>query len=295
VADRWQRDGECLACHHHAMVLRVTALAEARGIAFDHDLARSAAHAIREVDDKYAANLRPALGSADGILRASMETGGDVAFGNGWFLAAELAAHLPAGASQQTIAAFLARIQQHDGRWRSGPYRGVMEPSEIVSTALVAQAIAGYGTADAKRALRPAARWLASARPITTIDHAFRLIGLAAVGRDSAEEVAELRRLQHEDGSWSYTPGPGDAYATGAVVVALVEAGRVPGSDPAVMRAGQYLLRRQEPDGSWLVPSRAPPILPYHDRGFPGGTLQFVSFAATAWATLALMYSEPFL
>jgi hypothetical protein len=39
------------------------------------------------------------------------------------------------------------------------------------------------------------------------------------------------------------------------------------------------------------VPSRAAPLLPYHDRGFPHGKLQFISFAGTAWATMALSYS----
>jgi len=34
--------------------------------------------------------------------------------------------------------------------------------------------------------------------------------------------------------------------------------------------------------------SRAAPLLDYHDRGFPHGRNQFISFAATAWAVTAL-------
>jgi hypothetical protein len=40
------------------------------------------------------------------------------------------------------------------------------------------------------------------------------------------------------------------------------------------------------------VHSRAVPLLPYVDGGSPHGKLQFISFAATCWATMALMYAS---
>jgi hypothetical protein len=181
-------------------------------------------------------------------------------------------------------------MQQPDGHWRAGPPRGVIESSDIAATALAVQAILGYGDAEARASLPAARAWLARAQPVTIVDRAYTLRARRAFGDDTAADVAELRRAQREDGSWSHTPGPGDAYSTGLAVVALVEAGGVSAADPAIARAGRWLLDAQEPDGSWRVPSRAAPLLTYHDHGFPHGRLQFVSFAGTAWATMALCY-----
>jgi hypothetical protein len=53
----------------------------------------------------------------------------------------------------------------------------------------------------------------------------------------------------------------------------------------------EYLLRRQDADGTWRVPSRAVPLLPYVDGGSPYGKFQFISFAGTCWSTMALLYA----
>ena len=78
-----------------------------------------------------------------------------------------------------------------------------------------------------------------------------------------------------------------DAYATGQALYALRIGGLSPTSD--VYRRGvQYLLRTQLEDGSWFVRARGVPFQPYFDYGFPHGTSQFISAAATAWAVIAL-------
>src|SRR5215813_1842677 len=41
-------------------------------------------------------------------------------------------------------------------------------------------------------------------------------------------------------------------------------------------------------DGSWYVRTRASPIQPYFESGFPHGRDQWISAAATNWATMAL-------
>jgi hypothetical protein len=48
------------------------------------------------------------------------------------------------------------------------------------------------------------------------------------------------------------------------------------------------LLRAQLEDGSWYVQSRAMPIQAYVESGFPHRADQWISAAATAWATTAL-------
>jgi hypothetical protein len=55
----------------------------------------------------------------------------------------------------------------------------------------------------------------------------------------------------------------------------------------------RYLLRTQLADGSWLVHTRSHPTQTFFDTGFPHGEDQFISSAATNWATLALLLSKP--
>ena len=94
---------------------------------------------------------------------------------------------------------------------------------------------------------------------------------------------------QRADGGWAQTPHLGsDAYATGQSVYALIESGAVTRGEAAVVRATQFLLSTQLADGSWFVQSRAIPLQPLSESGFPHGRSQWISAAATNWATLAL-------
>jgi hypothetical protein len=54
-----------------------------------------------------------------------------------------------------------------------------------------------------------------------------------------------------------------------------------------------FLLKTQREDGSWLVRSRSKPFQTYFESGFPHGKDQFISMAATGWATAALSLALP--
>jgi squalene cyclase len=82
---------------------------------------------------------------------------------------------------------------------------------------------------------------------------------------------------------------PSDAYATGQALVALKEAGALMPSEAPYKRGAQFLMNTQMEDGSWYVRSRTIPFQPYFDGGFPYGPDQFISAAATNWATMALI------
>jgi hypothetical protein len=73
--------------------------------------------------------------------------------------------------------------------------------------------------------------------------------------------------------------------------VALHEAG-VPVNSSAYTRGIQFLLRTQLKDGSWFVQKRTHPTQPYFESGFPHAVDQYISAAATNWATLALIAAE---
>ena len=77
-------------------------------------------------------------------------------------------------------------------------------------------------------------------------------------------------------------------HATGLTLVALHEAGMSP-ADAVYKRGVAFLLSTQLADGSWYAPTRSVPIQPYFDAGFPHGHDQWISTAATSWATMALI------
>jgi hypothetical protein len=77
-------------------------------------------------------------------------------------------------------------------------------------------------------------------------------------------------------------------------LVALREAGVLTPSDKGYQRGVAYLLDTQETDGTWRVKTRAFPFQPLKESGFPHGRDQWISSAATSWASMALAYAmEP--
>jgi hypothetical protein len=55
--------------------------------------------------------------------------------------------------------------------------------------------------------------------------------------------------------------------------------------------ASAICFETQEADGSWLVHKRAVSINGHVESGFPHGKFQFISYASTCWATMALSYA----
>ena len=65
-------------------------------------------------------------------------------------------------------------------------------------------------------------------------------------------------------------------------------------SNAVYQKGVRYLLRTQAADGSWHVKTRALPLQPYFESGFPYGQDQWISAPGTSWASMALALSvEP--
>jgi hypothetical protein len=189
----------------------------------------------------------------------------------------------------------LASRQSADGSWKVNDMRPPLSGNALVYTALAIRALDAYAPpslrADMERRIDRARAFLSAAQPHDTQDEAFKLMGLVWSRAAAADLAAQARRvvaLQRGDGGWAQTPlmNP-DAYATGQSLSALRRAGTSP-ADPTYAAGVQYLLRTQRQDGSWFVQSRGFPFQPYWDYGFPHGTSQFLSAAATSWAVMAL-------
>ena len=104
--------------------------------------------------------------------------------------------------------------------------------------------------------------------------------GLALTGR-GAERSANLSVPSGTSFEFKFTLGSWDREA-------LTESGSLTISSPAYRRGVQFLLNSQLEDGSWYVRTRTLPVQPYFDSDFPHARDQFISAAATNWATIAL-------
>jgi hypothetical protein len=283
-----QKSG-CVSCHHNALTAMTVATARASGFPVNEQIASNQLKAIRS----YIENWRERALQGVGIPGDS-GTMGAILDG----LAAE---KLPPDAATDAFARFILSQQWPDGRWRVFSHRPPLESSEIVVTATSIRALQVYGPraqrAKYEKAVRRGADWLMKAEPQTIQDRVYQLLGLEWAEVKSNNEfigktVREILAQQQSDGGWTQLPGlASDAYATGQVLVALRQAGGLPSTNPAFKRGVEFLLKTQLEDGSWYVKTRAIPLQPFFESGFPYGPDQWISAAATNWAAMALALS----
>jgi ankyrin repeat protein len=278
----------CVSCHHNALTAMTVAAARRRGFAVDEraaDAQVSATASYLELWRERALEHVGVAGDADAI---------------GYLLLGLGAARHPRNLATDAMARYLKDRQLADGRWTIQAHRPPLESNDIQATAAAMRALRLYSplvqAADYEAAVRRAAAWLESARPGTTEERAFQLLGLTwaaanpgAVRRARRDLVAQ----QRADGGWSQLPSmASDAYATGQALVALRESG-IAANDAAVARGAGFLLQTQLEDGSWFVRSRSIQVDPIFESGFPHGRDQWISAAATNWAATALAMTAP--
>jgi ankyrin repeat protein len=277
----------CVSCHNNSLTAMTVALARQRRLVVDESIARTQLRKSAE----YLDNWRDRTLQNHGIP-GDVDSVGYVLMG----LAAER--HAP-DAATDAMARFIRLQQSANGSWLLLAHRPPIESSEIEVTVSAVRSLQVYAPAwdraGTDAAIGRAVAWLKRAAPQSNEDYAFRLLGFAWTKADKpairAAGTALVAR-QRADGGWSQLPSlESDAYATGQALVALAESGALTASDPVYQRGVQFLLQSQLADGSWLVRSRAIAIQPPLDAEFPHGKDQFISAAATNWATQALLYA----
>jgi len=286
---------ECFSCHHQAMALLCFFSARARG--FEVDKAK-----FEKQVEFTLATFKP---NHDEIQKGKSIPGGNTMAAYALF--ALQAAQHPADDTTRALIEYLLLRQKSDGSWPAVTSRPPTEGSAFTNAALTLRVFKTYGPGkenqeakDLRERIDKAAEkgrdWLLEHLPTTMEDKVFRLRAFVAAGVDKKQiEAARdtLIKEQKVEGSWAQLPDkPGDVYATGTTLMALRDAGVVP-TDGAYKKAIQYLLKTQNPDGSWLVETRSKPVQTFFDNGDPGGKSQFISFAATGWAVLALLETAP--
>ncbi len=285
-AQTWNERRPCGSCHHHALGSMAIELAKERGFAVDDALLSA------QVDRMRFRTRETALLDDAGI---------NVQVSVSYLLIGTGAARVPANIVTDARFHVIAGKQQPDGHWFSESHRPPLEDSEFTATAVSVRALQLYPpparASEAARRVARAKEWLIRARPQTTEERAMQLFGLAwsgAPARPIAVAAAALVAEQRPDGSWAQIPSrSGDAYATGQALVALNQAAGMSSADAVYKRGVRFLLDTQRDDGTWHVHTRRKfGGLPYFETGFPHGPDQFISYASSAWAVMALVLSN---
>jgi len=278
----------CVSCHHNSLVSMAVAAARAKGYAVNEAAATQQARTIgaylESWRDRTVQNV-PIAGGADTISYLLLGLGAD---------------HYAPDAATDAQAIWLKRRQAADGRWPLNTLRPPIESNDIAITAVSLRALQLFPPpsqrAEFTRAVDRARAWLTTADAVVTEERAFRLLGLRWSNASPdvlARAARELLTIQKDDGGWSQDETmASDAYATGEALVALRESGVVAPADRAYRNGLEFLLRTQIDDGTWIVETRAVPIQAYFESGFPYGVNQWVSAAATGWATAALALAK---
>ena len=272
--------GGCNSCHNQKLAAAAQAFARERGI--------QTGATIAQLNDELSdATTERFIEYAQG--------GGAGTSGLGYELFARMVAREPADERVQAQLYFLRSMQRVDGSWRAGGNRPPLTFDDFTTTAFILNALNTYAlpahASDTKQRVERARAWLLQSNPQTTQERAFRLMGLAWSKADRAsldKAAADLQSQQRKDGGWSQLDAmPTDAYATGMALYAMYQAGVSP-KDAAYQAGLRFLLRTQATDGTWHVKTRALPIQPYFETGYPYDHDQWISAAGAAYATMAI-------
>jgi ankyrin repeat protein len=284
----------CVSCHHNVLPVMLLRLADRRGLPVD-------AGVIEAIETKTFRQLRSDTALDDAIQTAGLS---DPTPNDSFVLMAAHDAGLPGDLITAVYARRLERWQLPDGRWMTSDFRPPHSSSEFTATASAVLALRAYMpeelAVERDAAIRRAITWLNRSWPRSTEDASFRLLGLVwsqAAPADIASAARALQAMQLSDGGWPQLPGyAADAYSTGEALFAL-RAGGMASSAKDWERGARFLITTQAADGTWRVRSRmlSPADIspPYFHTGFPYGHDEFLSYAGSAWAVMALLSSMP--
>lgn len=279
----------CFACHNQAIPILALTTARSRGFDFpEEDLCKQM--------EFIAAFLKK---NRDNYLKGRGQ-GGQIDMAGYALLTLELGGW-KSDPTTEAVAEYLLLYNKDLDHWRATSNRPPSEASVFTANYLALRSLKTFGTVEQKERITERIAtvrdWLLKTVAKDTEDRVFRLWALQAAEApdcDVQAAVQELLKSQRKDGGWGQLDTMNsDAYATGTALVALHQAGGLETCVPAYQRGLQFLLQTQLPDGSWLVQSRSRPFQVYFESGFPHGKDQFISMAASGWATTALVLACP--
>ena len=305
AASDWQTHKTCFSCHHQTLPMLAALEGDRVGFPLDKSWLKSQA----DTSLKYFEERIADMDDGDHV------PGGAATAGFGfWALQLD---QRPADKTTTSMVTYLLQIQgvsklrdakkgtpppeARDGHWQASCRRAPMQASLIGDTVLVLMGMEKYASLEQRprvaEARTKAEQWLAKAPLRDQQDRLWRLWGLHHLGGNEALKKTTLAAIfaaQRDDGGWAETKErESDTYSTGQTLFMLLKTGTA-ADHPAIVRARDYLLKTQYADGSWLAISHVVfKAQPYFENGDPHGVNQFLSTAATAWATAGLAQLLP--
>ncbi len=280
---------ECFTCHHQSVPIFAMAAAQKRGFEVDKQVLD------RQVRHTYDHLKR----GVEGYLKGQGQGGGVLTAGYALWALDEM--EWKSDEVTSAVAHYLKDEQRELPFWRHQGRRPPSSGSDFTATYVALRALSHFSTPEQKESaagrLAEVTKWLEETKPVDTEDHVFRLLCMRYLDEGSElreAAIAQLVSLQCADGGWAQMDTmESDAYATATAMYALQQESNIPANDPTLERGLNWLLDSQLPDGTWHVTSRAEPFQTYFETGFPHGKDQFISMAASAWATVVLASTLP--
>lgn len=179
----------------------------------------------------------------------------------------------------------LLRNQQPDGSWKIEGENDIGSPATY-GTALATwtgvEILRSANDAAFQPSIQKAQAWIGRLTPGNTI-HASILLRIQSNTPEEKQRVSLrwLEKAQTRAGGWGpYADSPAEPFDTAIAMLALIEHREQPVVVEMIRRSREFLMSRQEKNGSWPATTRP-----------PNGESYAQMISTTAWATIALLES----
>ncbi len=274
---RWSREHRCFSCHNNGDAARALfQAAQARGKAVPQALAATAdwLRTPRQWEnngpdgpfsDKRLARLAFSFALATGVKTGLLEN--------------------RRALNQAALA--LADLQSQDGSWPIDGVDDIGSPTtlgRLLSALLARDALKTADPARFSKAIGRATAWL-DKRPLETVIDAAVCLMAGDASSDHRQEraITILREGESDPGGWGpRILSPPEIFDTAIALLGLALVRGHLDFDQMIMRGRAYLIAEQQDDGSWVETTR------------PSGGVSYAQrVSTTAWATMALLATEP--